>query len=161
MPTLPKAFQALPWLYPQLYRANADSYRASLVPCGFHIVVTSSRVDVSTHNLLKHYGAHGRIQKNHPADKTSIMIQRIRVEVSLYIYCFNILTKEKPPLKIAREKALWIRSCELRHHRSFFTWCAHCAVQLIRHILRRKCRIFNIFIFFFFVEGIDIIKDYN
>jgi hypothetical protein len=75
----------------------------------------------------------------------SIMIQWIRLEVSLYIYWFNILTKEKSPLKIAWEKALWLRSFEIRHHRSFFTWCAHHAVQIIRQILRRECRISNIF----------------
>jgi hypothetical protein len=62
--------------------------RVLLVPCGKHIVVTSSHVNVSDHNPRHLYGTYGRIRVSDPVCRPAITLQLLIVEVWLYIVFF-------------------------------------------------------------------------
>jgi hypothetical protein len=64
------------------------------VPCGERIIVTSSHVNVSDHNLKHMYGSYGRILESNPVIMRATTLQQVIVEVWLYIHFFSFLSDE-------------------------------------------------------------------
>jgi hypothetical protein len=60
------------------------------VPCGICLVLTSSHVNVSDHNLEHLYGTYERIRANNPVCRTITTLQLLIVEVWLYMGFFSI-----------------------------------------------------------------------
>ena len=69
---------------------SLSTLSSSLVPCGKRIVVTSSHVNVSAHNLSYLYGTYGRIRVIDPIFMPPTTLQLVIVEVCLYIVFFCI-----------------------------------------------------------------------
>jgi hypothetical protein len=88
------------------------------VPCGKCIVVTSSHVDVSAHNLSYLYGTYGRIWVIVPIFMPPITHQLVIVEVCLFIVFF-VFKEPNSPLLIVNRNSAWLRSCKVRQMSHF------------------------------------------
>jgi hypothetical protein len=60
------------------------------VPCGICLVLTSSHVNASDHNLEHLYDTYERIRANNPVCRTFTTLQLLIVEVWVYIVFLSI-----------------------------------------------------------------------
>jgi hypothetical protein len=101
-----------------MYRVSYRVYQR-LVPCGKYIVVTSSHVNVSDHNLGHLYGTYGRIWVNKPICRPAITLQLLIVEVWLHIVFFHF-KEPNLPLWVVNQNSAGFRSCKFRQMRQFY-----------------------------------------